>query len=135
MESILLPIKQEYANKIIKQTKLYEFRKKIGKKKVDKIVIYVTAPVKLVVAEVEVEAIISNSPLKLWEETSDYAGITKIEYMKYFKNKKIAFAYKLGKVTVYDKPKKLLDIGINYYPQSFVYLKNSNCDNCKFMIK
>ena len=43
--------------------------------------------------------------------------------MKYFKNKDIAFAYKLGKVIVYDKPKTLKDLGINYYPQSHVYLE------------
>ena len=44
--------------------------------------------------------------------------------MKYFKNKDIAFAYKLGKVIVYKQPKKLEDIGIDYYPQSYVYLTN-----------
>ena len=29
---------------------------------------------------------------------------------------------KLGNIKVYDKPKKLCDIGINYVPQSFIYL-------------
>ena len=43
--------------------------------------------------------------------------------MKYFENKSIAYAYELGSVIVYKYPKKLEDIGINYYPQSYVYLK------------
>ena len=46
MCTILLPIKPEYVNKIIEKTKLYEYRKNKCKKKVDKIVIYSTSPVK-----------------------------------------------------------------------------------------
>lgn len=123
MCTVLLPIKPEYANKIVEQTKLYEYRKNKCKKQIDRIVIYSTSPVKKVIAEVEVKEIISNSPNQLWEDTKDYSGISKIKYMKYFKNKDIAFAYKLGKVIVYDKPKTLKDLGINYYPQSHVYLE------------
>ena len=44
------------------------------------------------------------------------------KYMKYFNNVKLAYAYRLGKILVYDKPKTLKDIGINFYPQSYVYL-------------
>lgn len=124
MCTILLPIKPEYANRIVEQTKLYEYRKNICKKNIDKIVIYSTSPVKRIIAEVEVKAVISNTPNKLWNETKQYSGISKTKYMKYFENKDIAFAYELGKVIVYKQPKKLEDIGIDYYPQSYVYLTN-----------
>ncbi len=123
MCTILLPIKPEYANKIVNQTKLYEYRKNICKKNVDKIIIYSSSPVKRVIAEVEVKSILSNTPDKLWNETKQYSGISKNKYMKYFENKSIAYAYELGSVIVYKYPKKLEDIGINYYPQSYVYLK------------
>ena len=122
MCTILLPIKPEYANKIIKRTKLYEYRKTVCKRKIDKIVIYSTSPVKKIIAEVEVKEIISNSPQELWNDTKNYSGIQKEKYLKYFENKDIAFAYKLGKVTVYNIPKTLEEIGINYFPQSYVYL-------------
>lgn len=124
MCTILLPIKPEYANKIIEQKKLYEYRKNICKRKIDKIVIYSTSPVKRVVAEVEVKSVLSNTPNKLWKETKQYSGISKAKYMKYFKNKKVAFAYELGKIIIYKQPKMLEDIGINYYPQSYIYLTN-----------
>lgn len=124
MCTILLPIKPEYANRIIEQKKLYEYRKNICKRKIDKIVIYSTSPVKRVVAEVEVKSVLSNTPNKLWKETKQYSGISKAKYMKYFKNKKVAFAYELGKIIIYKQPKMLEDIGINYYPQSYVYLTN-----------
>ena len=108
----------------LKKTKLYEYRKNICKKDIDKIVIYSTSPVKRNIVEVEVKSVISNTPSKLWDETKQYSGISKAKYMKYFENKDIAFAYELGKVVVYESPKKLEDIGINYYPQSYVYLIN-----------
>lgn len=122
MCTVLLPIKPEYANKIVNQTKLYEYRKIKCKKNIDRIVIYSTSPVKRIIAEVEVKSVLSDSPVKLWNETKEYSGISKTKYMKYFENKDIAFAYELGKVTVYESPMMLQDIGINYYPQSYVYL-------------
>ena len=122
MCTILLPIKPEYAKKIVNKTKIYEYRKSKCKKNVDKIVIYCTSPVKKIIEEVEVISIISNTPIKLWNDTKEFSGISKSKYIKYFENKDTAFAYELGNVILYDIPKTLNDIGINYYPQSYVYL-------------
>lgn len=124
MCTVLLPIKPEYANRIIDKSKLYEYRKNSCKKKIDKIVIYSTAPVKKIIGEVEVKEVICDSPDRLWEKTENYSGISKSKYMKYFEHKSIAYAYKLGKVIAYDNPKELKDIGICFYPQSYVYLDN-----------
>lgn len=121
MRTILLPIRPLYVNEIINGNKKYEYRKKVVD--IDKIVIYSTNPVKRVIGEVEVLEIISNSPNNLWEETKNYSGVTKELFMKYFEGKEKAYAYKLGKLIIYDKPKLLKEIGINYYPQSFVYLE------------
>lgn len=44
--------------------------------------------------------------------------------MKYFKNKRTAYAYELGDVIIYEHPKSLTDIGINYHTQSYVYLND-----------
>ena len=49
--SILLSIKPEYVEKILKGEKRYEFRRKLCQKEVDKIYIYETSPVKKVVGE------------------------------------------------------------------------------------
>lgn len=122
MCTILLPIKPEYANKILNQTKLYEYRKRKCRRKVEKIVIYSTAPIKKVIAEVEVVEIIANSPKLMWDNTKKYAGISKRNYLNYYNNSDIAVAYRLGKVIIYDTPIELKDLGINYYPQSYVYL-------------
>jgi hypothetical protein len=42
--------------------------------------------------------------------------------MKYFSKNTIAYAYKLGKITVYEKEKELFEYGIKHAPQSFVYI-------------
>ena len=124
MSAILLPIKPVYTSKILEKNKLYEYRKNRCQKDINRIIIYCTSPIKKVLGEVEVIEIISNTPEKLWQETKEYSGISKDKYMQYFKNKTIAYAYKLCKVTVYDPPKTLADLGINFYPQSFIYLDN-----------
>ena len=55
-------------------------------------------------------------------DINKYSGIDKRSFDHYFNGKNMAVAYKLGNVEVYDHPKDLVDIGINYIPQSFTYL-------------
>ena len=62
------------------------------------------------------------SPEELWKLTKEESGISKEFFDEYFEGRKIAYAYKLGKIKVYDEPKTLLDYGIKAAPQSFVYI-------------
>lgn len=120
---ILMPINPEYVDEILAGRKKYEYRKiKAKRNNIDKMIIYSTSPIMKVVAEVDIKEILEEDPEKLWEMTKNESGITKDFYNKYYKNKNTAIAYKLGKIRIYDKPKNLYDIGINYVPQSFVYL-------------
>ena len=89
---------------------------------INKMYIYSTSPIKKVVAEVEVLDILIDDKEIIWNKTKEYSGTDKIFFDKYYKNKKISVAYKLGKVTVYNNPKDLKEYNINYYPQSYVYL-------------
>ena len=123
MTKILMPINPVHVEKILSGLKKYEYRK-IKPKKLDinKMYIYSTSPVKKVVAEVEVLDILIDDKEIIWNKTKEYSGTDKIFFDKYYKNKKISVAYKLGKVTVYNNPKDLKEYNINYYPQSYVYL-------------
>ena len=123
MCKILMPIKPQYVDEILLGNKKYEYRKiKAKRKNIDKMIIYSTYPVMKVVAEVDIKEILEDEPQKLWNKTNRYSGIKKDFYDKYYGNKNTAVAYKLGKVKIYNNPKSLRDIGINYIPQSFVYL-------------
>ena len=58
MCQMLLSINPEHVENILNGTKQYEFRKVRCKSDVDQIIIYATAPQKIVVAKAEVEEII-----------------------------------------------------------------------------
>ena len=112
----------EYVKEILSGRKKYEYRKIKPKNSVDAMVIYSSAPVMKIVAEVEVEEIIEGNTDEIWEKTKNGSGTNKKLYDEYFKNKNIAVAYKLGEVKVYETPKKLTEFGLNHAPQSYVYL-------------
>jgi predicted transcriptional regulator len=118
-----MSIKPEYADKIVSGEKKYEFRRRLAKKHVDRIVIYSTAPVMKVIAEVEVKGTISKVPDKLWEKTKKYSGIDWIFFRNYFADKEYAHAYELGEVYVYDEPKNLKEFGYTNAPQSYRYIE------------
>ena len=123
MCKVLMSIKPKYVDEILSGKKKYEYRKiKAKRPNIDKIIIYCTAPVMRVVAEVEVLEIIENNPEIVWKKTKSHAGISKKKYDEYFENKDIAFAYKLGNIIKYDQPRELKEIGVNYTPQSFIYI-------------
>ncbi len=124
MSTILLSIKPEYANRIFAGTKKYEFRKRIAKQKVDKIIVYSSCPKQKVVGEVGVVETLSLPPAALWESTKEYAGISKSKFDAYFAGCDRAYAYKIGKISKYSNPKELNAFGIKYPPQSFVYIGN-----------
>lgn len=119
---ILISIHPEYVEKIISGEKKYEYRTKAAKKDVDKIIIYETTPVKKVVAEADILDVLIMKPDELWELTKSHAGTTKSFFMSYFKGKEVAYAYKLGRVTVYRRPMELAAFGVKSAPQSFVYV-------------
>lgn len=123
MCKILISIKPEYVNEILSGRKKYEYRKvKAKKDNVDKMIIYATAPIMKVVAEIEILKVLEDSPDLIWENTKEYSGINKSFYDKYYENRNIAIAYQLGKIEKYNKPKELSDLGISYSPQSFIYI-------------
>ena len=122
-KKIIISINPEHVENIINGTKKYEYRTKAAKQDISSIIIYETVPVKKIVAEAEIIEVLELSPEDLWNETKEFSGISKDLYDDYFKNRNVAYAYKLGKIKVYKEPKSLLDFGVKYAPQSFVYVK------------
>lgn len=123
MSDILLSINPQFVDKIISGEKKYEYRTRVAKKGVKKIIIYCTFPRMKVLAEAEILEVIKKTPDELWEETKNASGISKAFFDKYFKGHEFAYAYKLGKVTEFKNSKTLSDYGFKSAPQSFVYVK------------
>lgn len=123
MYQMLLSINPEHVENILNGTKHYEFRKVRCRESVKKILIYSTAPEKMVVAEAIVEDIIEGTIDTVWQMTSELAGISREFYEAYYEGKDKAVAYQLGKVKKYTKPKTLSDYGLRCAPQSFAYVE------------
>ena len=123
MTRILISIKPEYIDKIFDGSKKFEYRKTLCRQNIDTIIMYSTYPVMRVVGEIQITSIIEDTPDTVWQKTKDFSGITKQFFDKYYSGKNQAIAYKIGKVTKYNKPLKLSDFGLTHAPQSFVYIK------------
>ena len=121
--NIIISINPEHVENIFNGTKKFEYRTKAAKSDVKKIIIYETTPIKRIVAEAEIVEVLMMKPEELWNETKDKSGITKKFFDSYFKNREVAYAYKLGKVKRYEEPKTLQEFGLKYAPQSFVYIQ------------
>ena len=122
MATILLSIKPEYANRIFDGQKQYEYRKRIPKKEVSKIVVYSSAPEQAVIGEVEVVKTLNMKPTPLWNSTKANAGISRSKYRKYFSGCTMAYAFVIGSSEKYPTSKSLADFNIQSATQSFVYL-------------
>lgn len=122
MCTILLPIHPNHVKNILNGTKQYEYRKRICKKPVGRILIYSTSLVMKVVGEAEIEDIFIDTPENIWEKTKGKAEIDKRFFDQYYAGRDQAIAYKLKNVSEYEIPKELRDYGINRAPQSFQYV-------------
>ena len=119
---ILISINPEHVQNIIAGIKKYEYRKIAAKQDISSIIIYETTPIKRIVAEAEIVKVLMCSPEELWQQTRFASGISKEYFDRYFEGRKVAYAYKLGKIKVYKTPKSLSDFGVKSAPQSFVYI-------------
>ncbi len=122
MAQMLLSIKPQYVKEIITEKKKFEYRKFRCRDDIDTIIIYATAPIKKAIGEARLIDIIEDDVESVWSKTKDFGGISREDYDTYYKKRKKAIAYQLGDITLYDKPKSLEDLGLNYTPQSFAYL-------------
>lgn len=119
---IIISINPVHVESIIKGIKKYEYRKVAAKQDISSILIYETTPIKRIVAEAEIIDVLMMEPDELWEITKNESGINKLFFDEYFEGRTVAYAYRLGKIKVYDEPKMLSDYGITAAPQSFVYV-------------
>ena len=120
---ILLSINPNHVENILNGTKRYEFRKKVCKRHVDKILIYSTTPIMKVVGEAEVDEVLVDNPEAIWKKTKTKSGIDKKFFDQYYKNRDQAVAYKIRNVIKYRQPKELKEYGVSSAPQSFRYIE------------
>ena len=124
MSTILMSIKPKYVDKIFSGEKKYEYRKRMCKEKIDRIIVYSSFPIQKVAGELKIKQVLYNKKSIIWDKTNRYGGITKTKYDKYYENCDYAVAYEIEKAILYDKQKDLKDFNVRTAPQSYVYITN-----------
>lgn len=117
-KNVILSIKPEYVAEIKAGRKRFEFRKAIFKEKVEKVYIYASSPISMVVGEFHPVDILNDNPDRIWELTRDYAGISEQFYHDYFSGRSVAYAIVIQNLKMYDTPKHLPF----HAPQSYRYI-------------
>ncbi|MBW2740578.1 MAG: ASCH domain-containing protein [Deltaproteobacteria bacterium] len=130
--NVLLSVKPKYAKEIISGRKKYEFRKSIFKRdNVEKMYIYSSSSVRKIIAIVDIDGILSDSPQELWEQCHEDAGISEGEFFDYFKNSETGYAIKIFNVHEFPTPIDPYHLDEDFRPpQSFYYLPISYLQNC-----
>lgn len=121
---VLLPVHPEYAWKLLSGEKRVEFRKTCFSRKVDRIIIYATAPVKKVVGTVGLLAEYALPVPELWKRYHKLGGISKRDFMKYYQGHKGGVAFRVCDPIKLAEPidiKQELDPKFRA-PQSFAYI-------------
>jgi len=127
---VLLSIRPEYAQQIFAGTKKYEYRKSIFTKNVDKVIVYATKPVGMIVGEFVVENVLDESPAILWKNTHEVSGVSKDFFDQYFEGRKRGFALKVSSPKLYKTPINPFDLYSSFVaPQSFKYIDAEFTEN------
>lgn len=126
---MLISIKPEFLKMIEKRTKKFEFRRRKHAKEVRFMVFYATFPIKKIVGYAKIKQILVDVKDSIWEKTQKYAGISKLCYNEYFKNKHIAVAYELENIVFFTKQYSLNDLALDIKaPQSYIYIPEGVID-------
>lgn len=123
-EAVLLSLHPQHAQKILSGEKKLEFRRAWATRQVSLVVIYVTVPVKKIVAVARLKEVHYGSPAALWRLARTIGGgLTRQELFDYFEGRPKGFAIELASVQQFTPAldANLLLKGFRP-PQSFCYL-------------
>jgi predicted transcriptional regulator len=87
---------------------------------------YATQPVSQLVGEFGVKKIHRDDPDRLWDRTSDAAGLTWAQFNSYFQDRSTGVAIEISRVERFSPPVDPWDKIEDFHPpQSFCYWKSS----------
>lgn len=125
-KTILLSIHPCFVEKIFSGEKKFEFRKRIPTD-IQTVIVYATAPIKQIVAIIEVEDVLQGTPMNIWRQTKECSGLTYKFYKSYYKGKSAAYAIKFKNVYRLESPQSIsIFKEVKSAPQSYVYIRESN---------
>lgn len=135
-KTIILSIHPNHIEKILSGDKRYEYRKRIPQD-INYIIVYATAPTKKVVAIIEIDMVIKDTPQNIWDVTQSESGVSYEFFMNYFNGVSTAYAIKFRNIYRLSTPIDITAIdGVKSAPQAYIYVNDPLKDLCdKFNIK
>ena len=123
--NVLMSIRPQFCHLILDGKKFCEYRKKIFvNSDVDKVYIYATKPICMIVGCFTVDSIITDTPSKVWSMTHEHGGITKKQFFDYFKGHSVAHAIEIHEVVELDIPINPKEVIKGFTaPQNYCYLE------------
>jgi len=121
-----LPVKPQYAEKLMDGTKRFEFRRRPMRSDVTHIVIYASSPWKKILGVVNVKSIESGSVHAIWKSTKEWAGISRSVFLSYFEGSELAYAIEIdpSQTLTLQRQVNPKEIDKNFVvPQSFMYVE------------
>ena len=111
MDSIIIPIKEVHAKKILSGRKTVEFRRRFNPKyRKRAIVFYVTKPIRQVLFYGVVKRVFKGLVGDLWTCYRKEGGIKESVFDEYFQNCSIGYAIVLEQITKLKRPFELEDL-------------------------
>ena len=123
---VILSIKPKYADMILNGEKRFELRRKVPQRSFGEIYIYATKPVGKVIGEIGVQGVIKETIEDLWGATWLSNGVSKQEFLEYFKGVKVGYAIVLHTNSAWrwKCPTSIGYYGLKRPPQNFAYTKS-----------
>lgn len=121
-KTIIVSIHPKHIEKILSGEKRYEYRKRIPHD-INYLIVYATAPTKKIVALIEVDMVMKDTPQNIWDLTQKESGVSYEFFMNYFNDFSIGYAIKFSNIYKLPTPIDITIIdGIKCAPQAYVYV-------------
>ena len=119
-----MSIRPTFCKLIFGGQKRYEYRKRVFKSSdVSKVYIYASKPISKIMGYFTVKRIISDTPSMIWNMTHEYGGITKKQFLDYFKGHDVAHAIEIDEVVKLDTPINPKEVIQGFTaPQNYCYV-------------
>lgn len=121
--SAILSIKPIYAHAIMSGEKKVEFRKKVFKKKIERVYVYSSSPDQKIIGYFTIKEIIEDTPNQLWNTFNKVGGINRDAFFDYYKGVEKGYSIVIKEFKKYREavdPYKMIK---NFNaPQSYLYI-------------
>jgi predicted transcriptional regulator len=128
---LLLSIRPEFAERILKKSKTVELRRKFSTRWIGhRINLYASAPVMSLVGEARISGVVVNTPEAIWERFNNRMGCTRDEFNRYAEGADELYAIELDEIQPYRDRFPLAQISSLLQedlvpPQSYITLENN----------